>query len=48
MRFTLTLIAILLVSSLGLAQTIIFNDSFQDDTNKWIIFSVKIQNTTIC
>jgi outer membrane protein OmpA-like peptidoglycan-associated protein len=39
MRFTLTLIAILLVSSLGLAQTIIFNDSFQDDTNKWIVNS---------
>jgi len=48
MRFTLTLIAILFVSSLSLAQTIIFNDTFQDDTNKWVVngdgFDSKINN----
>lgn len=48
MRFTLTFIAILFVSSLSLAQTIIFNDTFQDDTNKWVVngdgFDSKINN----
>ncbi len=35
MRFTFTLITLLFISSIGLAQTVIFNDTFQDDKNKW-------------
>lgn len=35
MRFTFTLITFLFISSIGLAQTVIFNDTFQEDKNKW-------------
>ena len=35
MRFTFTLITLLFISSIGLAQTVIFNDTFQEDKNKW-------------
>ena len=37
MRFTFTLIIFLFVSSLGLAQTVLFHDTFQDDKNKWTL-----------
>ena len=35
MRFTFTLITFLLVTSLGWTQTILFQDTFEDDKNKW-------------
>ena len=35
MRFTFTLITLLFISSIGLAQTVIFHDTFQEDKNKW-------------
>ena len=37
MRLTLTLITLLFISSIGLAQTVLFNDTFQDDKNKWTL-----------
>lgn len=48
MRFTFTLITLLFVSSIGLAQTVIFDDSFKEDKNKWIYngdgFNTKIDD----
>ena len=35
MRFTFPLITFLLIANFGLAQTIIFHDTFDDDKNKW-------------
>ncbi len=35
MRFTFSLITFLLIANFGLAQTIIFHDTFDDDKNKW-------------
>ena len=35
MRSTFTLITFLLVTSLGWTQTILFQDTFEDDKNKW-------------
>ena len=35
MRFTFTLVIFLLVKSLGWSQTILFQDTFEEDKNKW-------------
>ncbi len=35
MRFTFTLITFLFVTTLGWAQTILFQDTFEEDKNKW-------------
>ena len=35
MRFTFTLVLFLLVKSLGWSQTILFQDTFEEDKNKW-------------
>jgi hypothetical protein len=48
MRFTFTLLTFFLVTTFGFAQKALFNDTFQDDTNKWTFngdgFDSKVDN----